>query len=124
MDSFEPRGAGALQAYLRQAVLNRIRDELRRKARRPESRWLTGSNRDPAPSPLEEAIGREAVERYERALERLKPEEREAIVARVEIGCSYEELAEMLNKPTPDAARKAAQRALVRLAEEMKRDGG
>ena len=68
-------------------------------------------------SPLEEAIGREAVERYERALARLKPEERAAIVAKVELGCSYGELAEALGKPTPDAARKAAQRALLRLAE-------
>ena len=64
-----------------------------------------------------------AVECYERALERLKPEEREAIIARVELGYSYDELAEALGKPTPDAARKAAQRALVRLAEEMKRGG-
>src|SRR5918999_5032895 len=32
---FEPRRVGALQAYLRQAVLNRLRDELRRKARQP-----------------------------------------------------------------------------------------
>jgi hypothetical protein len=35
--NFEPRGVGALQAYLRQAVLNRIRDELRRKGRKPQS---------------------------------------------------------------------------------------
>ncbi len=51
----------------------------------------------------------------------LKPEEREAIIARIELGYSYEELAAALNKPTADAARKTAQRALVRLAEEMKR---
>jgi RNA polymerase sigma-70 factor (ECF subfamily) len=74
-------------------------------------------------SPLEEAIGREAVERYERALARLKPEERETIIAKVELGYSYDELAEALGKTTSDAARKAAQRALVRLAEEMKREG-
>ena len=30
IDSFEPRRVGALQAYLRSAVLNRLRDELRR----------------------------------------------------------------------------------------------
>ena len=54
------------------------------------------------------------------ALERLRPEEREAIVARVEMGYSYDELAQVLGKPTPDAARKAAQRALVRLADEMR----
>lgn len=71
-------------------------------------------------SPLEEAIGSEAVERYERALERLKPEEREAIVARVELGYSYEDLATVLNKPSAEAARKSAERALIRLAEEMK----
>src|SRR5262245_60336838 len=36
IEDFEPRGAGSLQAYLRQSVLNRLRDELRRLARTPE----------------------------------------------------------------------------------------
>jgi RNA polymerase sigma-70 factor (ECF subfamily) len=118
---FEPRRVGALQAYLRQAVLNRIREELRRKGRRPDATDPGDIEADSAESPLEQAIGHEAVERYEQALARLKAEEREAIIARVEMGYTYEELAEALGKPTPDAARKAAQRALVRLAEEMKR---
>jgi RNA polymerase sigma-70 factor (ECF subfamily) len=121
IEDFEVRGVGALQAYLRQAVMNRLRDELRRKGRAPE--MVDGSELDlqgPG-SPLEEAIGREAVERYTAALARLKPEEREAIIARVEMDYSYAELAEILGKPTPDAARKTAQRALLRLAEEMKR---
>ena len=121
IDGFEPRRVGALQAYLRQAVLNRIRDELRRKRRQPEMSELDGLEVDRAASPVEEAIGREAVDRYESALTRLRPEEREAIIARVEMGYTYEELAEALGKPSPDAARKAAERALVRLAEEMKR---
>jgi RNA polymerase sigma factor (sigma-70 family) len=120
---FEPRRVGALQAYLRQAVLNRIREELRRKGRRPDATDLDDIPVDSDQSPLEQAIGREAVDRYEQALARLKPEEREAIIARVEMGYTYEELAEALGKPTPDAARKTAQRALVRLAEEMKRGG-
>lgn len=120
IQDFEPRHVGALQAYLRQAVLNRIRDEVRRKGRRPDSTDLDDVHIAGGESPLEEAIGREAVERYERALARLKPEERAAIVAKVELGLSYGELAEALGKPTPDAARKAAQRALLRLAEEMK----
>ena len=124
IEDFEPRRVGALQAYLRQAVLNRLRDELRRKGRQPFATDLEGLEADGSQSPLEEAIGHEAVERYERALERLRPEEREAIIARVEMDYSYDELAEALGKPTPDAARKAAQRALVRLAEEMKRGGG
>jgi RNA polymerase sigma factor, sigma-70 family len=119
--NFEPRRVGALQAYLRQAVLNRLRDELRRKGRRPDATDLDGVDIQSQQSPLEEAIGREAVERYERALQRLRPEEREAIIARIEMGHSYQELADVLGKPTADAARKAAQRALVRLVEEMKR---
>jgi RNA polymerase sigma-70 factor (ECF subfamily) len=119
--TFEPRRVGALQAYLRQAVLNRVRDELRRKARRPEAADVDGVEDVAARSPLEEAIGRQAVEDYEEALGRLKPEEREAIIARVEIGYTYEELAEALGKPSAEAARKAARRALLRLAEEMNR---
>lgn len=35
--TFRPRREGALQAYLRQAVMNRIRDEIRRSRRRPAS---------------------------------------------------------------------------------------
>src|SRR6476660_3522568 len=121
IEVFEPRRVGALQAYLRQAVLNRIRDELRRKGRQPHATDLDGIEVDSVESPLEQAIGREAVERYEAALQRLTAEEREAIIARVEMGYSYEELAEALGKPTAEAARKAARRALVRLAEEMNR---
>lgn len=123
LEAFEPRGVGALQAYLRQAILNRIRDELRRKGRQPEATDLDGLEFDPAQSPLEEAIGHETLERYEYALARLTPHDREAVIARVEMGYSYEELADALGKPTPDAARKAAQRALVRLVKEMKRGG-
>jgi RNA polymerase sigma-70 factor (ECF subfamily) len=121
IEAFEPRRVGALQAYLRQAVLNRIRNELRRKGRQPDATDLEGIEIDNAESPLEQAIGREAVDRYEQALQRLSAEDREAIIAKVEMGYTNEELAEALGKPTPDAARKTAHRALVRLAEEMKR---
>src|SRR5438105_3422588 len=34
LDAFDPRRQGALQAYLRQAIMNRIRDEVRRVQRR------------------------------------------------------------------------------------------
>ncbi len=119
---FEPRGIGALHAYLRQAVLNRIREELRRKGRRPEDTSLSGLADDRHLSPLEQAISGEAIEVYETSLARLGPEQRNAIVGRIELGYTYEELAQALDKPTAEAARKAAQRALVRLVEEMRRD--
>ena len=121
IDDFEPRRVGALQAYLRQAVLNRIRNELRRIGRQPRTTDLEGIEVDAAPSPLEQAIGREAVERYERALKRLRAEEQEAIIAKVEMGYTYEQLAQALGKPTSEAARKAVHRALLRLAQEMER---
>ena len=121
IDAFESRHSGSLQAYLRQAVLNRLRDELRRKARTPNIVDVDRVDLPADGSPLQQAIGNETLEAYERALERLKPEEQEAIIGRVEMGFSYEELAVALGKPSPDAARKAAQRAIVRLAEEMHR---
>ena len=129
LEDFEPRRVGALQAYLRQAVLNRIRNELRRKGRHPDATGLDATGVDDlelgaAESPLERAIGREAVERYERALQKLRADEREAVIAKVEMGYSNEELAEVLGKPTSEAARKAAQRAIVRLAQEMALGGG
>jgi RNA polymerase sigma-70 factor (ECF subfamily) len=121
LQHFQPRHEGALQAYLRQTLLNRIRDELRRADRRPLTKPLDDKEPERGPSPLEAAIGSEAVKRYERALARLRPADRETIVARVELGYNYEELAVALGKPSPQAARKAAERALVRLAREMQR---
>jgi RNA polymerase sigma-70 factor (ECF subfamily) len=119
LDTFEARHQGALQAYLRQAVANRIRDEIRRVTRKPAPLELSDRHPDLAPSPLEHAIGREGIERYEAALERLRPADREAIVARIELQQSYEEIATALGKPSADAARVSVTRALARLVEEM-----
>jgi RNA polymerase sigma factor (sigma-70 family) len=119
IDRFEAQHDGALHAYLRQAVLNRIRDEIRRTGRRPFQVEMPEHQADPHASPLEEAIGHEGVGRYERALHLLRPEEREAIVGRVELQYSYKELATFLGKPSEDAARVAVTRALTRLVKEM-----
>lgn len=121
IDGFKPQREGALLAYLRQGVVNKVRDEIRRRGRRPLPETLGESAVDGAVSPLDAAIGQEAVDRYEAALARLHDEEREAIIARVELGMSFEEVAAALEKPTADAARKAVSRALLRLADEMRR---
>ncbi len=119
IENFEWRGEGALQAYLRHAILNRIREELRRAKRKPPKVDLDSQQENDGWSPLEHAIGREALERYERALAELEAEDREVIVARVELGYTNPEIAELLNKPTANAARMALGRALVRLAKKM-----
>lgn len=122
LDGFAPTHEGALQAYLRQAVMNRIRDEVRRVSRRPPIDRISDQQPGAEPSPLEQAIGQATFERYEQALLQLRPGDREAIIARVEMGGSYEEVAVALQKPTVDAARMAVGRALIRLAEAMGHD--
>jgi RNA polymerase sigma-70 factor, ECF subfamily len=120
IDTFDSRHQGALQAYLRQAVANRIRDEIRRAGRRPSPVALEDQHADPSPSPLEHAIGRQGFERYEAALQRLRPADREAIVARMELQQSYDEIAVALGKPNGNAARVAVMRAIAKLIEEMR----
>ena len=121
IDTIEVRHEGALQAYLRQGIVNRIRDEFRRAGRRPTTEALDAAVPDSGASPLEAAIGRETLDRYERALARLRPQDREAIIARIEMDSTNEEIAAALGKPSANAARMAVERALVRLAEEMRR---
>ena len=119
LGAFQPRHEGALQAYLRQALVNRVRDEVRRTSRRGIASEIDSRQPDVAASPLEEAIGSEALARYEAALQRLRPDEREVVIARVELGLSYQQIAVSHEKPSADAARMAVSRALVHLAEEM-----
>jgi RNA polymerase sigma factor (sigma-70 family) len=120
LQGFESRGKGALRAYLRQALLNRVRNEIRRVSRRPTSERLDEQAPSHESSPLQSAIRQQQHERYEAALSRLKDAERELIVARLELGLTYEEMAEALGKPSWNAARMAVARALVRLASELK----
>lgn len=127
LDRFEPRREGGLQVYVRRALQNRIRDEIRRVGRHPQDPLPDSDLDEPpdrSPSPLESAIGEQAMRRYERALARVSEEDREAIVARLELRLPYREVAEALEKSGPDAARMAVSRAIVRLAREMERDTG
>lgn len=117
---FEPTRDGAFHAFLRKILNNRLIDEIRRVSR-VRRELLSSDYPIGAPSPLEQVIGRQALEKYEAALSRLRPDEREAVVARVELGCSYAEIAASLGKKSPDAARMMVARTLVRLAEEMRR---
>jgi RNA polymerase sigma factor (sigma-70 family) len=118
-DAFDNRGEWALQGYLRRAVINRIRNEIDRARSRPRADAVPETLVSPLLSPLEEAVGVQMMERYDRALESLSEPEREAVIARLELGCTYQEIATLLEKPTPDAARMIVARALARLAAAM-----
>lgn len=121
LQSFEPRRQQALRAYLRQAVRNRVRDELRRLERRPGLAALQGDEAAPEPSPFERAARAETEARYRTALQRLRPEQRELLVGRLELGFDCEQLA-LASGRSPDAVRVGLRRALLRLAEEL--EGG
>jgi RNA polymerase sigma-70 factor (ECF subfamily) len=127
LKEFEARHPGALQAYLRQAVANHINDEIRKVGRRPTTE-VSDVHVDPSPSPLEQVIGKEGYERYETALQMLRESDREAIIARLELQQSYEEVAIALQKPSANAARVAVARAVKALiqlmAEERKKTKG
>src|SRR5205814_5005936 len=73
LDEVEVRGPGGFQAYVRAAVLNRIRDQIRWAARRPGPDGIPETLQDPGPTPLELAIGAELADRYERELQTLAP---------------------------------------------------
>ena len=119
VQGFEHRGAGSFMAYLRRTLKNEILDQIRRAARRPRMDEVDERLTEIAPSPLEQAIGRESLEAYEAALEQLPDPHQEAVVLRIEMGWTYPAIAEALGSPTPNAARMTVARALARIAEAM-----
>ena len=119
LDHFEPRHVGAMQAYLRQSVINRIRDEVRRVTRRPPASELSEDLASDLTSPLEAAVKTEAYERYRAALTELKPKDRELIVARIEAQWSVVEIGQRFGLKTADAARMAVGRAVRKLTDRL-----
>jgi DNA-directed RNA polymerase specialized sigma24 family protein len=103
LTTIEVAHPGALQALLRQAVASHINR-------------LTA---DPSPSPVERVVGPQGLQRYEDALQRVSEADREAIVARIELQQSYEEVAIALGLPDAEAARATVRGALARLVDAM-----
>ena len=119
LDSFEPRHVGAMQAYLRQSVINRIRDEVRRIGRQPPPLELPDDHPSDRTSPLEFAIKAEAYDQYREALSRLSTKDRELVVGRIEVQWSLAEIAHRFGMRTVDAARMAVNRAVKRLTTDL-----
>jgi RNA polymerase sigma factor (sigma-70 family) len=119
LEHFEPRHVGAMQGYLRQSVINRIRDEVRRIGRNAPPVELPEDHPSDRTSPLEFAIRTEAYDRYKAALTGLQPKDRELVVARVEVQWTVAEIADRFGIRTVDAARMAISRALKRLTNNL-----
>lgn len=120
IDHFESEGPGSFLAYLRQILLNQVRDEVRRLMRRPESAEIDTEMPDTdLPSPVEQLVGHERLRAYESALASLPKRQQGLIVMRLEFGMSYPEIATEVGS-TPDAVRVMVARALVQLATALK----
>lgn len=115
----ELRFPGALLAYLRRSVRNRLVDERRRVARSGPTTPLLDEHTAPQASPLDHALDRDRRRRFRAGLSTLSPRDRRALVMRLEAGASYQAIAAALGCPTPNAARVTVGRALHRLAEQM-----
>jgi len=119
LEAFTPQHERAFCAYVSQALRNRLRDAVRRAMSRPPGHALSPDEPAREPSPLEQAVGGQLLGRYDAALQRLRDADRDLIVARVELGLEYAEIAGLLDKVSIAAARVAVSRALLRLAVEM-----
>jgi RNA polymerase sigma factor (sigma-70 family) len=118
--TLEPRSPHGVFAYLRMIIMNQVRDYARQVKRRPQAEEFEEARAvDTSPSALEELVGRETMDRYTRALATLAEEDQDIILAFVELRLKDKELAELFQKPSPDAARMARNRAVARLARAM-----
>ena len=110
IQDFRSGSEGALRAYLRVAVMNRIRDEVRRRSTAPryddDDRFLDDDSE----------IGPE----YDAALAQLTDLDRELLLARLKRGLSYDEIAKRFSLPHSDAARMSVMRSIRRLIQKMK----
>ena len=120
LDSIDASLRGSLLAYLRCAVLNQIRDEIRRAQRRPHPAGLSPDLPSRDRDPIEIVISKETLQRYDAALAQLPCDQQEAFIMRIEMDCGYREIAEALGRPSAESARMLVRRAIQTLARLLK----
>ena len=118
--SFESREGVTFQHYLRRILTNLVYDELRRARRNPETPLPDDFEAATAPTALDLLLGREARRRYRTALQILRPRPRAALVARLERGADYTEIARLIGAAGSGAARAVVARAVQRLVDTMR----
>lgn len=119
LPKMEARRRRTIRAYLRKTIHHRITDEVRR-AGKVEVPAVEGLDcPSPASGPFMRAERAEQGARYREALGKLSESDQELIVGRLELAYSYEQLALATGKKSPDAARVAVRRAMLRLVQEM-----
>ena len=117
LTSFKSTQARALRVYLRRAVDNRIRDEMRRATFRQGVILPEGSvHGSHAAVQHRQLVDDETWRRYLDAVKRLPDRDRRLVVARTELGYNSEQLAFLERLSSPAVARVTLRRAMLRLS--------
>lgn len=120
IEQFRNEGKGSFLVYLRQILLNELRDEIRRGNRTPEKVEVDDEMVDMGmPSPVDMVVGHEYLSIYETVLATLSKRQQSVIVMRVEQCMSYPEIARAIGE-TPDCVRMMIARAMTKLAAGMR----
>ena len=119
LDTFEDRGDGSLSACARTVLNNLIKDRYKAAANRYEVEEFRSLDFPIGASPSAAAARSESFDRYLRALKALKDDDQFAVIARMELGCSYGEIGKMLDGMAEDTVRKRVQRSLDKIREQL-----
>ena len=116
IEQFRNEGKGSFLAYLRQILMNELRDEIRRGNRHPQSVDIDEDLVDKnLTSPVELVLGQDCLRRYESTLAALNRRQQSVVVMRIEFCMSYAEIAAAVGE-TADGVRMMIARAMVKLA--------
>lgn len=119
LKGFRSERQGAFLAYMRRAVLNALRDEIRRCRRRPGHEPIDETVPDGRGCALDRLARSDAVGRYEQALAELPERHQEAVIMRIELEYSFDEIAAAIGSPSAKAAHMMVSRALLRLSKQL-----
>ena len=117
--SLDPRASEDSLAGLRQEMLRRFEVSLRAAGKVSPTAGKNDGSLDLNDPILTERVGTEQLRRYEAALQKLPAESQQAIVARIELGFSYAQVAVCIGKPNAEDARETVCQALLHLAQQM-----
>jgi RNA polymerase sigma-70 factor (ECF subfamily) len=121
LDLLELEDPSRIDAYLRQAIRNRIRDEIRRSRIGETDTEAPPAAIDREPSPLDRTLESDERRRFRLALLALPEADQLLVVGRVELHLEYADLARATGRSSADAARRAVRRAMMQLGRELGR---
>lgn len=111
IENFTALRPGAFLAYLRKIFINCINESVRNPSKNANIEDFLNCKTN-----FSTELDIDGYIYFEKALEKLSDLEQEAVILKIEFGCTYAEIAKEMNKPSEDAARMYVNRSLVKLA--------